>query len=492
MQLLEIPITSIDPDPDNVRADVGDIADLTSSIKTQGILEPLLVIPVGEATTIAELLTRPNPAVLGTLRWALVCGHRRLAAADAAGITTVPCVVRTDLDDVGRLEAQIVENLHRSDLSPVEEARAFRRLIDLGVSQRKLTAKVGRSQGHISKRLTLLTKLPDWALDDIHAGKLTVTDGLELAKLDDHDAQADVVKAAKAWGSIESHVQRALADAGRKRVRAEAIAKLKAEGATVIDEPKSGYYGGNIRPLSKWYWNDDKPPTRKQVENAGVLAAAVDERGTVTWVCTDVKRFERKTGTSTSVDTTKADKAKRRAFLADKRAAATARNPAVDRLLDRRTMPAATPAEIIALLATGLVDAAGEIGAKRVVGLLGCPIIEKTYTAGGSTTYEAWHESLMAYAKSGPEEMLATAVALAVSDAEKYLTNCDEWEPRPNIVAFFDALACLEHHQLHPLERQALRRAPGTRLIDLGLDESDPDDLERLNQMVADHERASA
>lgn len=135
-----IPIGSIRPSPQNPRKKIGDLAELTASIKSKGILQPLLVRPVGETT------------------YELVAGERRWTASKAAQLEEVPCMVRT-MTAEHALELALVENVERNDLSPMEEARAFellqkayKRTVD------DVASKVGRSLGYVRQRLRL-TKL---------------------------------------------------------------------------------------------------------------------------------------------------------------------------------------------------------------------------------------------------------------------------------------------------------------------------------------------
>jgi ParB/RepB/Spo0J family partition protein len=145
---------------DNVRTDLGDLTGLADSIREHGIMQPIVVD--------ADMR--------------IVSGHRRYAAAQLAGRTDVPVLVNDQIDDVTRLEMMIVENLQRTDLSPFEEAAAFRRLMDLGGhSQRKVASKVGCAQAHISRRLALL-QLPEQAHAFVLDGTLTMEDALVLTR----------------------------------------------------------------------------------------------------------------------------------------------------------------------------------------------------------------------------------------------------------------------------------------------------------------------
>src|SRR5437899_8406933 len=123
-----IPVEAIAPSSLNPRSDLGEIGDLAASITSLGIIQPLTVRPTEDG------------------RYLLVAGERRYAAALAAGLTEVPAIVR-EIDDKTALEIALVENCQRRDLSPTEEAGAYRMLIDgHGYTQRSLAKQIGRSQ----------------------------------------------------------------------------------------------------------------------------------------------------------------------------------------------------------------------------------------------------------------------------------------------------------------------------------------------------------
>ncbi len=126
---------------------------LAASIREQGVISPLI-------------LRR------GRDGYELVAGERRLRAARLAGLRSVPAVVR-DVADAQALELALVENLQREDLNAVEEAEAYRRLIeDFGLSQEAVARRVGRDRSTISNALRLL-RLPTKVLDDLAAGTLS-------------------------------------------------------------------------------------------------------------------------------------------------------------------------------------------------------------------------------------------------------------------------------------------------------------------------------
>lgn len=226
-----VPLDRIRPAGDNPRGGLGDVTQLAASVARHGILEPL-VVTNGAGGTVT-----------------LVAGHRRHAAAQAAGLDEAPCVVRGDLDDAGRLELMLVENLDRADLTPLEEAAAYRRLhVDLGWSQQRIAERLSRSQGHVSKRLALLD-LPDKARDAVAAGDLTLDDARELGKLGP-DAQARVL----AIGNAESRRYRI----GHEREMAERAAALHAK----VDELAA-------EGLPAQLHSDDRPPGWRLIAATG-------------------------------------------------------------------------------------------------------------------------------------------------------------------------------------------------------------------------------
>lgn len=132
--------------------DKGALTELASSIAEKGVLQPLLVRPTDGG-------------------FEIVAGERRFRAAEQAGLSSVPVVVKT-LGDQETLEIAIVENLQREDLSPVDEARAFAQLQGFGLKQDDVARAVGKSRSAISNSLRLL-KLPDEALAALDRGVIT-------------------------------------------------------------------------------------------------------------------------------------------------------------------------------------------------------------------------------------------------------------------------------------------------------------------------------
>jgi ParB family transcriptional regulator, chromosome partitioning protein len=173
----EIPIEQLHPNPDQPRTHFSDdeIAELSASIRDKGVLQPLLV--------------RPAPGGDG---WQIIAGERRWRASQKAGLKTIPVLVR-ELDDAQVLEIAIVENVQREDLNPVEEARAYRTLMErFNRTQDVVAGVVGKSRSHVANTLRLLA-LPDPVLDHVVAGRLSAGHARALITAPDAESLADTI-----------------------------------------------------------------------------------------------------------------------------------------------------------------------------------------------------------------------------------------------------------------------------------------------------------
>jgi ParB family chromosome partitioning protein len=181
--IVEIPVDRIRPNARQPRVGFSEepLAELEASVREHGVLQPIIVRPSADARSSYEL----------------VAGERRWRAAVAAGLRTVPAVVRA-MDDRGALEAALVENLQREDLNPMERARAYRGLMDdFGLTQDAIAGRVGRSQASVANTVRLLA-LPTEVRTSIEAGR--ITEGHARALL----AVADRARLIEIWRLIES------------------------------------------------------------------------------------------------------------------------------------------------------------------------------------------------------------------------------------------------------------------------------------------------
>ncbi|MGD9753193.1 MAG: ParB/RepB/Spo0J family partition protein [Acidimicrobiia bacterium] len=212
LMLTMLPIDSVVAAEDNLRRRTGDVRDLAASITAVGIVEPLLVSPIAEG------------------RYVIVAGHRRHAAAVKAGLGEVPCTVR-QLSDAERVEIMLVENLQRSDLTPIEEASGYFRLVEHGMTQRELARRIGRSARHVAARLALL-ELPTVVQDELHSGAMTVADGQALLVF---RSQPEVIERLLADEWSRREIERAVL---RERHR-QAAAKANAERRAAVEAQRA-------------------------------------------------------------------------------------------------------------------------------------------------------------------------------------------------------------------------------------------------------------
>ena len=179
-RLVFVPLTCLEPDPNQPRKNLGDLTELAESIREQGLIHPLVV----------------EALALG--RYRIVAGERRFSACRQLGLETVPCLVRT-VAEHARLALQLIENLHRQDLQPLEEARAFQRLMgEFNLTQRDLAQRLGKSLGAINQTLRILD-LGEDILSAVqtseHVNKSVL---LEIAKEPDASAQRALWEKAQA------------------------------------------------------------------------------------------------------------------------------------------------------------------------------------------------------------------------------------------------------------------------------------------------------
>lgn len=166
-KLANVDVERINPSPYNPRHEAVDIDDLAASIMSVGIIEPLVV---AVDKTDKDHVT-------------LVCGNRRFAAAKKAGLKTVPCVVLPDIGERGERIVSLVENLHRRDMTHIEQGEAFRNLMNTGMTQRQVASAVGVSDFTVSIKVTLVTTLIPEFQELVHRDRMTVTEARELCKL---------------------------------------------------------------------------------------------------------------------------------------------------------------------------------------------------------------------------------------------------------------------------------------------------------------------
>ncbi len=198
MHLLYLDPHVLEPDPDGVREEPGDVAGLAATIAEQGLLQPLGVVAIGQG------------------RYRVVYGNRRRAAALELGLETIPCIL-LDTDTPHLLLQQLIENVQRQDLNDMEQARAFARLRAHIVETRgkapdgELDDAVGQTvglTGRTVRRYLSLLELPDEVQQLIRQGELNVTQAQHLRRIQNPRTQIELARAAAEEGMSAAEVGR--------------------------------------------------------------------------------------------------------------------------------------------------------------------------------------------------------------------------------------------------------------------------------------------
>jgi ParB family transcriptional regulator, chromosome partitioning protein len=199
--LADIPVGDISPNPHQPRVhfDEESLVELTASIQQIGVLQPILV--------------RPSESGLG---FELVAGERRWRAAQRAGLATIPAVIRRT-DDLASIEQALVENLHRQDLTALEEAAAYQQLIeDFGLTHEQVAERVGRSRPVITNTLRLLG-LPPVVQRLLADGKLSAGHARALLATPDRTLQEQLARQAVEFGWTVRAVEEAVRQGGAQQ-----------------------------------------------------------------------------------------------------------------------------------------------------------------------------------------------------------------------------------------------------------------------------------
>jgi ParB/RepB/Spo0J family partition protein len=171
----EVPLDRILPNPAQPRLSYEEdsLTELADSIREHGVLQPILVRPVGS-------------------QYELIAGERRWRASRLAKRDTIPAIV-VEFDEQTALEVSIIENLQREDVSPLEEAAMFRKMTDLGYSVRQLAQKIGKDKGYVENRMRLADAPPE-IRELVSVRKDTISHAYELMKIGDERTRRRLAK----------------------------------------------------------------------------------------------------------------------------------------------------------------------------------------------------------------------------------------------------------------------------------------------------------
>lgn len=196
--------------PDNPRKDLGDLSELSESIKKKGIMQNLTVIP-GHWDDKKEWHEDG---------YTLIIGHRRFAAGKLAEVTEFPCRIVTDMDKKDQVGTMLEENMQRNDLTVFEQAQGFQMMLDLGETEDSISEKTGFSKKTVKHRLNL-AKLNQAELkkktDEDGSFQLSLKDLYELEKIEDIKTRDKVLKQATDSRDLVWKAKQAVQDETRAR-----------------------------------------------------------------------------------------------------------------------------------------------------------------------------------------------------------------------------------------------------------------------------------
>jgi ParB/RepB/Spo0J family partition protein len=306
-----IALDLLDEHPDNPRTSLRSIEELARTIELDGgLLHALVVVPSHRLF---------GPGAVDDGRFTIVAGHRRRAAVALLGWTEVRCEVREDLDARAVRGAMLTENLSRDDLTPLEEAEAFDKLVGDGWSQRDIAAAAGCTQGQVSKRLSLL-RLEPTVRQAVEEESLTVAEAVEIGKLPEPRSQK---RAFERMRGLHGHgMKRNVVDAihdeqrevAREKTYEQSCAQVQAHGwPRVTDRPSYATAEELRRP---------KELAAHQKGPLACYAVYVELHGAISHYCTAPKRHAKGKDTSPAAEKERRDKRERKRAMESRAAAA--------------------------------------------------------------------------------------------------------------------------------------------------------------------------
>ena len=232
--------------PDNPRKKLGDLSELTESIRANGILQNLTIVPVSSVPS-SNLADAQEDD-----RYYAVIGNRRLAASRQAGLDTVPCVI-SDMDYQQQIRTMLMENIQRSDLTPIEQADGFQLMLDLGesvVSLAEKTGLTGFSENTVRSRLKLL-ELDRTGLEKAVKRGVSLMDFGELNKIKDPERRNKVLESI-GTNNFKYELKKAIDQEKSEEQRAQLIATLQTfatetEDSNELHQVKYFYNGSSTK-----------------------------------------------------------------------------------------------------------------------------------------------------------------------------------------------------------------------------------------------------
>ena len=271
-EITMIPIEQLEHHPENPRLDLGDLTELTDSIRANGIFQNLTVVfqpahdmSTKEWTALCEQYNRKPTEALRQLmnskripdRYLVVIGNRRLEASRIAGLTELPCVV-SEMCHEEQIATMLQENMQRSDLTVFEQAKGIQMMIDLGFSKEQVSERTGFSKTTIERRLAVAT-LPEQETKQAVAFGYDLLDLVEIAKIDDRKKQEELLRNEN-WqdpkvfdaSQLRQRIARAKQDVEREKEKKRLLPEIEQFAKPMSEKDANSRWGNGWEHLRKY------------------------------------------------------------------------------------------------------------------------------------------------------------------------------------------------------------------------------------------------
>lgn len=259
--IVQIPIELLHHHHDNPRKDLGDLTELTDSIKAKGVLQNLTVVPYWLKTTGVGCDDPKQQAEMGYL---VVIGNRRLEAAKAAGLTTLPCII-AKMSPAEQVQTMLLENMQRSDLTVYEQAQGFQMMLDLGDTVDGISEKTGFSKTTVRRRLKM-AELNQDTLKEVSCRQLSLMDFDRLYEIKDI-ALRNKVLAAMGTNNFESELNKAIAEQKTAEKKQNWLDTLAKKGVKEI--PESEVFSSKYTTVNQYRIDLDDPSSLDDIIKEG-------------------------------------------------------------------------------------------------------------------------------------------------------------------------------------------------------------------------------
>ncbi len=265
-----IKVSNLYPHPDNPRKDLGDLTELVESIKKNGIMQNLTVIPIGNERDPEEQADAGNIALYSDFR--VLIGHRRLAAAKKAGLESVPCRIVSNISRSDQIGIMLEENMQRNDLSIYEQAQSFQMMLDLGETEETISQKTGFGRTTIRHRLNIakLDKRVMQRIDKDESFQLSFKDLYELEKIKDIKKRNEVLRDSRDSRDLASRAIQAAKQEEMDAVAKKVIELAEKRGIKLASD-YANHRWDNTYTTVKDISLEEKAPERLRIGDDGEL-----------------------------------------------------------------------------------------------------------------------------------------------------------------------------------------------------------------------------